>query len=154
MANHTGTFFPSGVVSYSLKDVQGTRQRFSGASQRRQCGERHVRVPHPLIVAAACHRDAAKPGAPAVWDEQPDNVCFVAELGNRAAVDAAYAAGMAAGGKDEGKPGLRTHYHPNYYGAYIRDPDGNEVELYVDADESTWKANPAAVLSPIKPLAI
>ena len=45
----------------------------------------------------------------------------------RAAVDAAYAAGMAAGGKDEGKPGLRTHYHPNYYDAYIRDPDGNKV---------------------------
>jgi catechol 2,3-dioxygenase len=37
---------------------------------------------------------------------------------------------------------------------YLRDPDGNEVELYVDADEALWKANPAAVLSPIKPLHI
>jgi catechol 2,3-dioxygenase len=35
---------------------------------------------------------------------------------------------------------------------YVRDPDGNEVELYVDADESLWKANPAAVLSPIRAL--
>jgi catechol 2,3-dioxygenase len=35
---------------------------------------------------------------------------------------------------------------------YVRDPDGNEVELYVDADESVWKNNPAAVLAPIKPL--
>ena len=35
---------------------------------------------------------------------------------------------------------------------YLRDPDGNEVELYVDVDESVWKNNPAAVLSPIKPL--
>jgi catechol 2,3-dioxygenase len=35
---------------------------------------------------------------------------------------------------------------------YLRDPDGNEVELYVDADESVWKNNPAAVLAPIKPL--
>jgi catechol 2,3-dioxygenase len=35
---------------------------------------------------------------------------------------------------------------------YLRDPDGNEVELYVDADESVWKSNPAAVVSPIKPL--
>jgi catechol 2,3-dioxygenase len=35
---------------------------------------------------------------------------------------------------------------------YLRDPDGNEVELYVDADESVWKDNPAAVLAPIKPL--
>ena len=43
------------------------------------------------------------------------------------AVDAAYDAGMSAGGKDEGAPGLREHYHPNYYGAYLRDPDGNKV---------------------------
>lgn len=35
---------------------------------------------------------------------------------------------------------------------YLHDPDGNEVELYVDADESIWKQNPAAVVSPIKPL--
>lgn len=35
---------------------------------------------------------------------------------------------------------------------YLRDPDGNEVEVYVDADESVWKKNPAAVVSPIKPL--
>lgn len=35
---------------------------------------------------------------------------------------------------------------------YLRDPDGNEVELYVDADESVWKNNPAAVLAPVKPL--
>jgi len=35
---------------------------------------------------------------------------------------------------------------------YLRDPDGNEVELYVDADESVWKNNPAAIVSPVKPL--
>ena len=35
---------------------------------------------------------------------------------------------------------------------YLHDPDGNEVELYVDVDESVWKNNPAAVLAPIKPL--
>ena len=35
---------------------------------------------------------------------------------------------------------------------YLRDPDGNEVELYVDADEALWKNNPASVLAPIKPL--
>jgi catechol 2,3-dioxygenase-like lactoylglutathione lyase family enzyme len=46
---------------------------------------------------------------------------------DRAAVDAAHKAGMSAGGTDEGAPGLRTHYHPNYYGAYLRDPDGNKI---------------------------
>ncbi len=49
------------------------------------------------------------------------------EATNRSAVDAAHAAALTAGGKDEGKPGLRPHYHPNYYGAYVRDPDGNKV---------------------------
>lgn len=37
---------------------------------------------------------------------------------------------------------------------YLHDPDGNEIELYVDADESLWKKNPAAVLSPVKPLSL
>jgi catechol 2,3-dioxygenase-like lactoylglutathione lyase family enzyme len=45
----------------------------------------------------------------------------------RAAVDAFHAAAIAQGGTDEGPPGLRTHYHPNYYGAYVRDPDGNKL---------------------------
>jgi catechol 2,3-dioxygenase-like lactoylglutathione lyase family enzyme len=49
------------------------------------------------------------------------------DAATRPAVDAAYAAAMASGGKDEGKPGIRMHYHPNYYGAYVRDPDGNKV---------------------------
>lgn len=35
---------------------------------------------------------------------------------------------------------------------YLKDPDGNEIELYVDADESVWKNNPSAVVAPIKPL--
>ena len=46
---------------------------------------------------------------------------------NRAAVDAFHAAALAAGGTDEGPPGVREHYHPNYYGAYVRDPDGNKI---------------------------
>ena len=52
-------------------------------------------------------------------------VAFVAAT--RAQVDACHAAAIAQGGADEGKPGLRPHYHPNYYGAYFRDPDGNKI---------------------------
>jgi catechol 2,3-dioxygenase-like lactoylglutathione lyase family enzyme len=47
---------------------------------------------------------------------------------NRAEVDAFYKAAMAAGGKDNGAPGLRPQYHENYYGAFVFDPDGNNVE--------------------------
>jgi len=49
------------------------------------------------------------------------------EAADRATVDAAYKAAMAAGGRDEGGPGLRPHYHANYYAAYLRDPDGTKV---------------------------
>lgn len=47
---------------------------------------------------------------------------------NRAEVDAFHAAAMAAGGRDNGKPGLRPQYHADYYGAFILDPDGNNIE--------------------------
>jgi catechol 2,3-dioxygenase-like lactoylglutathione lyase family enzyme len=56
----------------------------------------------------------------------PTHICWRAP--NHAAVDAFYAAAIAAGGKDNGKPGLRPHYHANYYGAFVLDPDGNNVE--------------------------
>lgn len=46
---------------------------------------------------------------------------------DRSAVDRFHAAAMANGGTDEGKPGLRPHYHENFYGAYVRDPDGNKL---------------------------
>ncbi|MCB9396676.1 MAG: VOC family protein [Acidobacteria bacterium] len=47
---------------------------------------------------------------------------------SRAAVDAFYEAALAAGGRDNGAPGLRPHYHPNYYGAFVLDPDGHNIE--------------------------
>jgi catechol 2,3-dioxygenase-like lactoylglutathione lyase family enzyme len=48
-------------------------------------------------------------------------------VASRAAVDAFHAAALANGGTDDGPPGLRTHYHPDYYGAYVRDPEGNKI---------------------------
>jgi len=45
-----------------------------------------------------------------------------------AAVDKFHAAALAGGGTDEGRPGLRPHYNENYYGAYVRDPDGNKLQ--------------------------
>jgi catechol 2,3-dioxygenase-like lactoylglutathione lyase family enzyme len=47
---------------------------------------------------------------------------------DRATVDAFHAAALAAGGTDNGQPGLRPQYHEHYYGAYVLDPDGNNVE--------------------------
>ena len=47
---------------------------------------------------------------------------------DRAMVDAFYAAGIEAGGTDNGPPGERTRYHPGYYAAFLLDPDGNNIE--------------------------
>ena len=47
---------------------------------------------------------------------------------SREQVDAFYETALAHGGTDEGPPGLRPHYHSNYYGAYVRDPDGNKLQ--------------------------
>jgi len=56
----------------------------------------------------------------------PVHVAFVAA--DRGAVDAFHAAALAAGGTDNGGPGVRENYHPNYYAAFVLDPDGNNVE--------------------------
>jgi catechol 2,3-dioxygenase-like lactoylglutathione lyase family enzyme len=48
---------------------------------------------------------------------------------DRQTVDRFHAAALAAGGTDNGPPGLRPHYHPNYYGAFVRDPDGHNIEV-------------------------
>ena len=54
------------------------------------------------------------------------HIAFAAK--DRATVDAFHAAALAAGGRDNGAPGLRPHYHANYYGAFILDPDGHNIE--------------------------
>jgi catechol 2,3-dioxygenase-like lactoylglutathione lyase family enzyme len=62
-------------------------------------------------------------GAP---NEPRVHIAFRAE--SRATVDAFYKAAIAAGGRDNGPPGLRPHYHDNYYGAFVLDPDGHNIE--------------------------
>ncbi|MCA0400781.1 MAG: VOC family protein [Proteobacteria bacterium] len=72
------------------------------------------------------------PGKPDFWigTGQPLQPClhiaFAAKT--RAEVDAFYRAAIEAGAKDNGAPGLRPHYHPNYYGAFVFDPDGHNIE--------------------------
>jgi len=73
----------------------------------------------PLIIVSKPYD-----GAPA----SPGNGPMLAlDVGARALVDSAHGYALSHGGKDEGAPGLRPQYHPNYYGAYFRDPDGNKL---------------------------
>jgi catechol 2,3-dioxygenase-like lactoylglutathione lyase family enzyme len=61
------------------------------------------------------------------------HVAFAAE--DRAQVRAFYQAALAAGGQDNGPPGLRPHYHANYYGAFVLDPDGHNIEAVTHLPE-------------------
>ena len=65
-----------------------------------------------------------------IADGEPvtDGTHFAFRVGTRAEVDAFHAAALAAGGKDNGAPGIREDYHPNYYAAFVIDPDGMNVE--------------------------
>ena len=88
-----------------------------------------------LPVAVTGHSDVAGFGAPPKPDfwivggksnVPPIHVAF--RVASRALVDAFYKAAIAAGGRDNGAPGLRPHYHPNYYGAFVLDSDGHNIE--------------------------
>lgn len=76
-------------------------------------------------------------GYPCLWihDREPPatgtHIAFAAD--DRTAVDAFHSAAVAAGGIDNGPPGIRMQYHPDYYAAYVLDPDGVNVEVVCQA---------------------
>jgi len=82
--------------------------------------------------------------APSFWIQLPINGA-PATMGNgahiafraasRAVVDAFFLAALEKGGVEDGRPGLRTEYSPDYYGAFVRDPDGNKIEACSHAHE-------------------
>jgi catechol 2,3-dioxygenase-like lactoylglutathione lyase family enzyme len=88
-----------------------------------------------LPASVTGHTDVAgfgEPPKPDFWisrgapNQPPVHVAF--RVASRAAVDAFHQAALAAGGRDNGPPGLRPHYHPHYYGAFVLDPDGHNIE--------------------------
>jgi catechol 2,3-dioxygenase-like lactoylglutathione lyase family enzyme len=88
-----------------------------------------------IPAAVTGHADVAgfgEPPKPDFWissgtaNKPPIHIAF--RVPTREQVDAFYRAALAAGGTDNGAPGLRLHYHPNYYGAFVRDPDGHNIE--------------------------
>ncbi len=84
------------------------------------------------LVAFESGAGFGRDGAPTVWigasTEAPSSMHLALSGSTRKAVDAFYAAALAAGARDNGKPGLRPDYHANYYAAFVIDPDGNNIE--------------------------
>jgi len=101
----------------------------------------------PLVVEVSPEQNPSKvwacgfgkDGKPEFWigsdgkTTPPLHVAFVVE--SRAEVRAFYDAALRAGGRDNGAPGLRPHYHPSYYGAFVLDLDGHNVEAVCHAPE-------------------
>jgi len=81
-----------------------------------------------------------KAGKPELWfgehseTQKPMHLAFAAD--SRAQVRQFYEAALQAGAKDNGPPGIRAHYHPNYYGAFVIGPDGHNVEAVCHLVES------------------
>ncbi len=93
-------------------------------------------APRPLGVSVAMESPygvgLGRNGKPSMWlhetKDVPARLHIAIAADTRAEVDAFYAAALTAGGKDNGAPGLRPHYHPNYYGAFVIAPDGHNIE--------------------------
>jgi len=110
-------------LGFRVRDVEASRKFYLAALAPLGVG---VAMEGPYGVGLG------RGGKPSLWLSQgeppvsPLHIAFTAR--NRAEVDAFHAAALAAGGKDNGAPGLRPHYHPNYYGAFAIDPDGHNIE--------------------------
>ncbi len=91
-----------------------------------------MEVTEEMTGGHGAHLGLGRAGNPFFWigtGKAATAGCHVAfAAADRAQVDAFHAAALAAGGRDNGAPGLRPHYHPGYYGAFVLDPDGNNIE--------------------------
>lgn len=100
-----------------------------------------VRLPKPPEKPLAYERDGQMPtiyiyapedGRPATWGNGT-HIAFIADT--RAQVDVFHVQALKCGGISEGKPGPRPHYGPDYYAAYVRDPDGNKLQAVCYASD-------------------
>ena len=124
-------------MGVSVRDYQGSKRFYAAALAPLGIGEIVEVTPDQNPTGWAC--GFGKAGKPFFWigeGKQADegmHVAFLAET--RAEVDAFHAAALAAGATDNGAPGLRPIYHPAYYGAFVRDLNGFNVEAVCHGPE-------------------
>ncbi len=110
-------------IGLSVSDYEGSKQFFRQAL---------APLGIELVMEIGGWAGFGKSDKPELWLTRTDSIqgpmhiAFLAE--NRAQVEAFHAAALAAGGSDNGPPGIREIYHPNYYGAFVLGPDGHNVE--------------------------
>ena len=124
-------------VSIGVRDVDRSKSFYDAALE--PLGYRCIRQARTLM-GCGYGRDSiafwvVSAEHPVPADEKSGlHVCFAAP--SRAAVDAVYSAVLCAGGSDNGAPGLRIQYSPDYYAAFVIDPDGYRIEAYCGPAES------------------
>jgi catechol 2,3-dioxygenase-like lactoylglutathione lyase family enzyme len=116
-------------VGFAVSDLAKSKEFFKKAL---------VPLGYQLLMEPDDAAGFGRDGKPDFWIGQgkgagSTHVAFVAA--QRRIVDEFYKAAIAAGGRDNGKPGLRPQYHPTYYGAFVFDPDGNNVEAVCHTPE-------------------
>jgi catechol 2,3-dioxygenase-like lactoylglutathione lyase family enzyme len=117
-------------IGFGVNDVEKTKDFYGKALA-------------PLGIAVVMEAEGwigmGRDGRPQFWfggadqGAGPIHLAFTAR--NREEVRAFYAAALEAGGTDNGAPGLRPQYHPDYYGAFVLDPDGHNIEAVCHAAE-------------------
>lgn len=124
-------------VSIGTSDLQRAKNFYDACLKPLGCSCAYT-VDRPGQGIVAHGYASAQKGAIQFWIGKPErcdtqsnskggtHIAF--QAASRAEVDNFYAAALKAGGQDNGKPGLRPHYHPDYYGAFVIDPDGNKIE--------------------------
>ncbi len=95
-------------------------------------------IPAERSASGTARYGLGRAGYPCLWLHAGEavrgglHIAFAAN--DRATVDAFHAVAVAAGGRDNGPPGIRIRYHPSYYAAYVLDPDGNNIEVVCQAE--------------------
>ena len=125
-------------VGFAVADAQRSRLFYEAALAPLGIGVLRTATPEQTEAGRTAH-GFGRDGNPFFWVGDKErvgegtHVAFAVDA--RAKVDAFHAAALAAGGRDNGAPGLRAHYSPNYYAAFVLDPDGHNIEAVCRVSE-------------------
>lgn len=124
-------------IGFAVADLEQARQFYTRALAPMGVSVL-MEVTEEMTGGHGAHLGLGRDGNPFFWigtGKPAVGGCHVAFAApDRATVDAFHAAALAAGGRDNGAPGLRPHYHAGYYGAFVLDHDGNNIEAVHHGD--------------------
>ncbi len=124
-------------IGFAVADMEQARQFYVRALEPLGISVL-MEVTEEMTGGHGAHLGLGRDGNPFFWigtGKPAVGGCHVAFAApDRATVDAFHAAALAAGGRDNGAPGLRPHYHAGYYGAFVLDHDGNNIEAVHHGD--------------------